>query len=63
MPDSVTVTHPDLPGVKLVKPRKRAESMTRNGWKIAKPKSSTAPAVEETNTPDTGNHNPEEGLK
>lgn len=61
MLETVALIHPKLPGVTLYKSAKRAESMALNGWKV-QPKSTQAPAGDETKTPDKGN-SPKEGPK
>ena len=58
--DPVTLRHPELPGVEIVKTYRRLAHFARSGWVEAK--SPKAPADDETQTqPIPTGDNPEEG--
>jgi len=60
--DPVTLRHPELPGVEIVKKYSRLAHFARSGWVEAK--SPKAPADVETKTqPIPTGDNPEEGSK
>jgi|GEM_PF-2759054 len=61
--DLITLIHPKLPGVKIVKKYSRLAHFARSGWVEAKSPKASADVENKTQPIPTGDINPEEGPK